>query len=79
MTPLIASASRLAWAVLPWAALAFAWVALAWQTIHFIQWTADLSAAIGDGSAASMLRIHAYTYAEHVFGETFGWRLGGSA
>lgn len=63
--------------IAPYALLAFAWVAVAWQTLHIIEWAADVSAACGDGSVASFLRVHAYTYMERVFGDTFGWRLGG--
>lgn len=53
-------------------------VAVLWQTIHIIEWCADLYALYGDDTLSGYLRMHAYTYVSHIFGEgAFDWTIGG--
>lgn len=52
-------------------------VAVIWQTVHLIEWCGVLFEGYGDGTVAGYLRMHAYTYITHVFGESaFGWTVG---
>lgn len=53
-------------------------VAVLWQTVHLIEWCGVLYDAYGDGTVASYLRMHAYTYVTHIFGDSLGWTVGGS-
>ncbi|KUE73348.1 hypothetical protein AUQ37_02665 [Candidatus Methanomethylophilus sp. 1R26] len=48
--------------------------AVAWETVHLLEWCAELCGRYADGSLAGYLRMHAYTYMSYVFGEEpFGW------
>ena len=52
-------------------------IAVLWQTIHIIEWCGTLYASYGDGTLAGYLRMHAYTYVTHIFGDSHGWTIGG--
>lgn len=47
-----------------------------WEANHLVEWAQELCRAHGDGSLASYLRHHAYTYVSWFFGTDFGWTLG---
>lgn len=49
--------------------------AVGWETLHILEWASELWRQSGDGSLASYLRHHAYTYMEFVFGDSLGWKL----
>jgi hypothetical protein len=53
-------------------------VAVLWQTLHIIDWCWMLYTSYGDGTLSGYLRMHAYTYVSHIFGDSHGWILGGS-
>jgi hypothetical protein len=53
-------------------------IAVIWQTVHLIEWCGILYDAYGGGTVASYLRMHAYTYVTHIFGDSFGWTVGGA-
>lgn len=53
--------------------------AVLWETDHLIDWCSSLYVTYGDGTVAGYLRMHAYTYVSHIFGENpFGWVVGGA-
>lgn len=61
--------------VLAIAGLGLLTVAVMWEANHMIEWARTLWEAHGDGSVASYLRYHAYTYVTWLFGTDFGWTL----